>query len=115
MPWGDDALRFLSRVLSWPASDQDAGYGTIHFMVPNKNPKGAHSPKTFMNGMPFKNVRDAWNYVAKIYIRDNTRDIYFCTGLQRDTKASRDGSYQIAHRSAENTLAPGCCSSTSTS
>lgn len=104
MPWGDDATRFLSRVLSWPASDQDAGYGTIHFMVPNKNPKGAHSPKTFMNGMPFKTVRDAWNYIAKIYIRDNTRDIYFCTGLQRDTKPSRDGSYQIAHRSAENTL-----------
>jgi hypothetical protein len=40
MVWGDDAVRFLSRVMAWPASDSDAGVVNLHWTKPNtKNPK----------------------------------------------------------------------------
>jgi hypothetical protein len=104
MPWGNDALRFLKRVIAWPASEQDAGYGNIHFTVPNEHKRGAGSPDTYMNGMPFKSAEAAWNYISKIYIKPNTRDIYFCTSLQAQTKLSKNQQYEVGHRHITNTL-----------
>src|SRR4051812_14861288 len=65
----DDALRFLRRVLPWPASPSDAGYGNIHWVKPNPRDKG---PKGFFYGKPFKSAVDAGGFVGWLLQRPAT-------------------------------------------
>lgn len=101
MAWGDEAARFLARVLPWPASDTDAGYGNIHHTVPNKKHPQA---RPYFNGMAFKSVADATNHLRYINTKPETRDVYFCTSLQAQTTRSSNGKFEVAYRERSNTL-----------
>lgn len=98
-----DALRFLQRVLPWPASPTDAGYGNIHWVKPNPRDKG---PKGFFNGKPFKSAADAVGLVGWLLNKPATdvTDIYFCTSLQAETQTHPKTGKVNARRDVKNTL-----------
>lgn len=98
MPWGDDATRFLKRVLPWPASDNDAGYGNIHWT--NNNDQGG---RPFWNGKPFRTAEELSSFACWVMQRPNCRDIYYCTSLQAQSAKNRAGKI-VALRSIQNTI-----------
>lgn len=102
MAWGDDASRFLARVLPWPSSDQDAGYVNIHWTRPNnRDPSGK---KVYWNGKPFTKLKDAMGFLRWLYQLEDTKDVYFCTSLQaQTTRNSKDK--EIALRALNNVVA----------
>lgn len=99
MPWGDDATRFLKRVLPWPVSDNDTGYGNLHWTNHNEKPGG----RPFWNGKPYRNAEDLVSFAGWIQQQPNCRDLYFCTSLQAQSFTNRSGKPQ-ALRSIQNTV-----------
>lgn len=100
--WGDDASKFLARVLPWPSSDQDAGYCNIHWTRPNnRDPEGK---KVYWNGKPFTKLKDAMGFLRWLSQLPDVLDVYFCTSLQaQTTRNSKDK--EIALRSLNNVVA----------
>lgn len=99
MPWGEDATRFLKRVLPWPASDNDAGYGNLHWK--NLNTENPNRP--FWNGKPYRDADALVSFAGWIQQQPNCRDLYFCTSLQAQSILNRSGKPQ-ALRSIQNTV-----------
>jgi hypothetical protein len=106
MPWGDDATRFLKRVMAWPASDSDAGVVNLHWTKPNtKNPKAP----PYFNGKPFRHVDHMVSHAEWRHNRTlDTKDLYFCTSLQATTAKGKDPEHPIALRNMQNTLSSKC-------
>lgn len=98
--WGEDATRFLARVLPWPASLEDAGYCNLHW-VNEPNEKGR---KPWWNGRAFRDVGAMVSFTGWLLTKPNIRDIYFCTSLQAKTAINKKGK-EVALRSQVNTLA----------
>lgn len=98
MPWGDDATRFLKRVLPWPASDNDAGYGNLHW---KSHVDGRDKP--FWVGKPFRDAEALVGLTGFLMQQPNVRDLYFCTSLQAQSINNRAGKPQ-ALRSIQNTI-----------
>lgn len=99
MPWGDDARRFLARVMSWPASLNDAGLVNLHYMRPNKDP----ARRPWVNGKAFRDPNEMVSYVTWLLGNTNATDMYFCTSLQAQTALSKQGK-PIALRNIQNVL-----------
>lgn len=99
MSWGDDATRFLKRVLPWPASDNDAGYCNLHWTSSLDNSGG----KPFWVGKPFRSAEALVGLAGFLSQQPNVRDQYFCTSLQAQTIKNKAGK-ESALRSIQNTI-----------
>jgi hypothetical protein len=98
MAWGDDTLRFLNKILPWPAMDDDAGYGNLHW---TSELEGRDEP--FWAGKPFRSGGEMVGLAGYLITQPNVRDMYFCTSLQQQSVRGRNGKPQ-ALRSIMNTM-----------
>lgn len=93
-PEWEDATKFLSRVLAWPANPSLPGYGNIHWNTPNKS-INAKMPK-WWQGKGCKTHIEAVEYIkwVKANVPD-AEDFYFCTSMQVDIGVGTNGKKKV--------------------
>lgn len=96
MAWGDDAGKFLARVLPWPGSQEDPGF--VNLIWPFTTSDG----RTGWVGSPHKTLGDLIGKAAWL-ITHGTPTIYYCLSLQSKTKTNAAGKVR-ADRSQKNAL-----------
>lgn len=103
MSWGDDATRFLKRVMPWPASDNDAGYVNLHWNSISNSTQHGDPERPYWVGKPFRTAEALVGLAGFLIQQPNVRDLYFCTSLQAQSIKNKAGK-QSALRSLQNSI-----------
>jgi hypothetical protein len=77
------AAQFLSRVVPWP-NPGEPGYVNLHWTFEGQDNK--ERPKTFWSGRATRTLQEAIGAIVWALQNTATRDIYFCTSLQREAR-----------------------------
>jgi hypothetical protein len=96
---------FLKRVVPWP-NEGEPGFVNLHWTFEGHDDKNV--PKVFWGGRAVRTLPDAINAIAWALQNTATRDIYFCTSLQREAKEKIDrngNKYWTPVRNQQNAIA----------
>ena len=101
--------KFLTNVVPWPTSFNDAGWVNIHYSFPDTHSSQVPPPNILKAGRAYKDISRFMGYVGwGLKNPDRIKDMFFCTSLQRDTrgvttkgdpKAAKSGPAAMALRS----------------
>src|SRR6478609_3099889 len=103
----DQTKLFLARVLAWPQDGDPVSYGNIHHtFTPHDGVKAdrAGKPHYPLAGHAYRDAGSAAKAAIWALTNASTRDIYFCTSMQRyaQTVISKKGKpYLKGHRSQD--------------
>jgi hypothetical protein len=78
--------QFFDRVVPWP-KENEPGYVNLHWTFEGEKDG---KPATFWGGRAVRNLQDAVNAIVWALGNTATRDIYFCTSLQKEAHEKTD-------------------------